>query len=294
MDFSVYLYRLLLIKKERDSMNEKKDFSDIFDDDFEVTYEDDSGMTIDMSESRKQPDPDRPHWKTAADYEDDFDTADDDDYVYSDEYENDDEYEDDYDSRSGRKKRSADRENEPEKQRSSRQRKSRGVPLAAPIRKGGRTLSRLAAAVVRSLTAILILAIIVYVSYTFWRASTPYGDIMEMIHTQQPSITLLSYLCVAVLFLLFELISLLWSMTRVRVRNGIDTWKEDTGRGLFSFIFVFAASYLAFLFSPFIPEAPEAVYGVKGALDVYGSMHNVLFGLCAAGVISCIIRKYFS
>lgn len=294
MDFSVQLYGLLLIKKERDSMNEKKEFSDIFDDDFEVTYEDDSGMTIDMSESRKQPDTNRPHWKTAADYEDDFAAADDDDYVYSDEYENDDEYEDAYDSRTGRKRRSTDRENEPEKQRSSRQRKSRGVPLAAPIRKGGRTLSRLAAAVVRSLTAILILAIIVYVTYTFWRASTPYGDIMEMIHTQQPSITLLSYLCVAVLFLLFELISLLWSMTRIRVRNGIDSWKEDTGRGLFSFILVFASSYLAFLFSPFIPEAPEAVYGVKGALDVYGSMHNVLFGLCAAGVISCIVRKYFA
>ncbi len=52
-------------------------------------------------------------------------------------------------------------------------------------------------------------------------------------------------------------------------------------------------SYLAFLFSPFLPDAPEAVYGLKGAFDVYGSMHNVLFGLCAAGVISCIVRKYF-
>lgn len=245
-------------------MNDKKDFSDIFDDNFEVTYEDDFA---------------------AADA----------DYYANDEYDKyDDEYEDDYDRRSGRKKRSAGREQEPGERKSSRRKKSRGVPLAAPIRKGGRTLSRLAAAVVRSLTAILILAIIVYVTYTFWRASTPYGDIMEMIRTQQPSITLLSYLCVAVLFLLFELISLLWSMTRVRVRNGIDSWKEDTGRGLFSFILVFAASYLAFLLSPLIPDAPEAVYGVKGALEVYGSMHNVLFGLCAAGVISCIVRKYFA
>ena len=276
-----------LLKKERDSMNDKKEFSDIFDDDFEVTYEDDTGMTVDMSESRRQPDNSRPHWKTAADYEDDFAAADD-DYDYSDEYD------DDYDSRTGRKKRSVDRDREPEERRSSRRKKGRGVPLAAPIRKGGRTLSRLAAAVVRSLTAVLILAIMAYVTYTFWRASTPYGDIMEMIRTQQPSITLLSYLCVAVLFLLFELISLLWSMTRVRVRNSIDSWKEDTGRGLFSFILVFASSYLAFLLSPFIPDAPEAVYGVKGALEVYGSMHNVLFGLCAAGVISCIIRKYFA
>ena len=280
------------LKKERDSMNDKKEFSDIFDDDFEVTYEDDTGMTVDMSESHRRSDNSRSHWKTAADYEDDFAAADD-DYYSNAEYD-DDEYEDDYDRRTGRKKRSADREQEPEERRSSRRKKSRGVPLAAPIRKGGRTLSRLAAAVVRSLTAILILAIIVYVTYTFWRASTPYGDIMEMIRTQQPSITLLSYLCVAVLFLLFELISLLWSMTRVRVRNGIDSWKEDTGRGLFSFILVFASSYLAFLLSPFIPDAPEAVYGVKGALEVYGSMHNVLFGLCAAGVISCIVRKYFA
>ena len=117
---------------------------------------------------------------------------------------------------------------------------------------------------------------------------------MEMIRTQQPSVTLGSYLCVAALFMLFELISLFWSMTRARVRNGMDTWIEDTGRGLFSFILVFASSYLAFLLSPFIPEAPEAVYGVKGALDVYGSVHNVLFGLCTAGVISCIIRRYFA
>lgn len=276
-------------------MSEKREFSDIFDDDFEVTYEDDAGMTVDMSESRRQPGNSRPHWKTAADYEDDFAAADDDDsYDNGGEYDDDDTYGDDYDSSPGRKNRYTDRDQEPEARRSSRRKKGRGVPLAAPIRKGGRTLSRLAAAVVRSLTAILILTIIVYVTYTFWRASTPYGDIMEMIRTQQPSITLLSYLCVAVLFLLFELISLLWSMTRVRVRNGIDSWKEDTGRGLFSFILVFASSYLAFLLSPFIPDAPEAVYGVKGALEVYGSMHNVLFGLCAAGVISCIVRKYFA
>lgn len=246
-------------------MSSKKEFSDIFDDDFEVTYEDDSGMSLDMSATPKQADPRRSQWKTAEDYEDDFAYADDD-------------YNDGYD----------------EERSSSRRKKGRGVPLAAPIRKGGRTLSRLTAAVVRSLTAALILAIIVYVGWTFWRASTPYGDIMEMIQTKTPDITLAAYLCVALLVILFELISLLWSMTKVRVRNGFDSWKEDTGRGLFSFIFVFATSYLAFLISPLIPEAPEAVYGVKGALEVYGSMHNVLFGLCAAGVISCIVRKYFA
>ena len=276
------------LRKERDSMSDKKEFSDIFDDDFEVTYEDDSGITLDITDASRTYERGKPREMTGSDFDTDYD----DDYYeddIDDYYDEDDSHKSTYDERRHRKNDRSDRE--PSSGRSSsRRKKSRGVPLAAPIRKGGRTLSRLAAALVRSLTAILILAIMIYVGWTFWRASTPYGDIMEMIQTRKPTITLASYLCVAVLFILFELISLLWSMTRVRVRNGIDSWKEDTGRGMFSFIIVFVTSYLAFLLSPLIPEA---VYGLKGALDVYGSMHNVLFGLCAAGVVSCIVRKYF-
>ena len=279
------------LRKERDSMSDKKEFSDIFDDDFEVTYEDDSGITLDITDASRTYKRGKPSEMTGSDFDTDYD----DDYYeddIDDYYDEDDSHKSTYDERRHRKNDRSDRE--PSSGRSSsRRKKSRGVPLAAPIRKGGRTLSRLAAALVRSLTAILILAIMIYVGWTFWRASTPYGDIMEMIQTRKPTITLASYLCVAVLFILFELISLLWSMTRVRVRNGIDSWKEDTGRGMFSFIIVFVTSYLAFLLIPLIPEAPEAVYGLKGALDVYGSMHNVLFGLCAAGVVSCIVRKYF-
>ena len=279
------------LRKERDSMSDKKEFSDIFDDDFEVTYEDDSGLTLDITDASRTYERGKPREMTGSDFDTDYD----DDYYeddIDDYYDEDNSHKSTYDERRHKKNDRSDRE--PSSGRSSsRRKKSRGVPLAAPIRKGGRTLSRLAAALVRSLTAILILAIMIYVGWTFWRASTPYGDIMEMIQTRKPTITLASYLCAAVLFILFELISLLWSMTRVRVRNGIDSWKEDTGRGMFSFIIVFVTSYLAFLLSPLIPEAPEAVYGLKGALDVYGSMHNVLFGLCAAGVVSCIVRKYF-
>ena len=250
-------------------MKKESEFSQYFDDDFEVTYDEYMTDTDIAPRSRRtsgynQPDPDTESW----DMPDDTDDTENYDTDYSDE-----------DTLPGSVKQ--------------KKRRSRGVPLAAPIRKGGRTLSRLASALVRSLTAVLILAVTVYVMWTFWRASTPYGDILEALETMRPSLTLLVYMCAALLFLLFELISLLWSMTRTRVRDGLDTWKEDTGRGLFSFILVFALSYLAFLFSPFLPDAPEAVYGLKGALDVYGSMHNVLFGLCAAGVISCIVRKYF-
>ena len=144
------------------------------------------------------------------------------------------------------------------------------------------------------LTAVLILATAAYVTYTFWRASTPYGDILESVRTRKISITLAAYLCVAALFLLFEFIALLWSITRVRVRDELGYRKEDAGRGLVSFLLVFASSYLAFLLYRFLPETPEILYGLKGALEVYGSMHNVLFGFCTAGVVSCLVRRYFS
>lgn len=261
----------------------KKEFSDYFDDDFEVTYEGDETVRLDTSDQAHSGGYSRTSGYRQTKWQDDYTDTD---------YDDTDTYGDNERYRSADRHENTDRYS---RQSSPRRRKSRGgVPLAAPIRKGGRTLSRLAAALVRSLTAVLILAITTYVIWTFWRASTPYGDIAEAFKTLRPSVTLVSYLCIAALFLLFELISLLWSLTRVRVRNGMDSWKEDTGRGLFSFIAVFAVSYLAFLFSPFIPDAPEAVYGVKGALEVYGSMHNVLFGLCAAGIISCIVRKFFS
>lgn len=246
-------------------MRQKKDFSDLFDDDFEVVYEDDY-----TKDYREYP-------------EDRYERN------YSRKYDSDDEdsWRDEDDSEQYRR--------DAQKQRkSSGRRNSRGVPLAAPIRKGGRVLSRAASALVRCLTAVLILATAVYVTYTFWRASTPYGDIAEAIRTRQLSMTLAAYLCVAAIFPLFEFIALLWSMTRVRVRDQFGSWKEDTGRGLVSFILVFATSYLSFLLSRFLPESPQVLYGIKGALDVYGSMYNVLLGFCTAGVLSCLVRKYFS
>ena len=65
-------------------MSNKKEFSDIFDDDFEVTYEDDSGMSVDIGGTPKQAGRSRSQWKTADDYATDFVHADDD---YNDGYE---------------------------------------------------------------------------------------------------------------------------------------------------------------------------------------------------------------
>lgn len=235
-------------------MRHETDLSDIFDDDFEVTYEDGWEDVPDSYSCRRSPVRRADHGTFRRENED----------------------------------------RDEEAPRSARRRSKRGVPLAAPIRRGGRALSRAAAALIRCLTAVLILATAAYVTYTFWRASTPYGDILESVRTRKISITLAAYLCVAALFLLFEFIALLWSITRVRVRDELGYRKEDAGRGLVSFLLVFASSYLAFLLYRFLPETPEILYGLKGALEVYGSMHNMLFGFCTAGVVSCLVRRYFS
>ena len=284
-------------------MKNNKEYSDWFDDDFEVTYEEDyraagdayrtSGDTREYKSSGQDTySSDETVYMGSEKYNrylagydrNDYDDNNDDD-LYSDER---------HSSRrsSGRDDSDYDMDDRDDRRRSSRRRRGKGVPLAAPIRKGGRALSKLAQAIVRSLTAILIIATSVYVTWTFWRASTPYGDIMDMIENRQPTMTMAAYLSCVAIFILFEFISLIWSMTKVRVRDGYTSWKEDAGRGITSFIIVFAVSYLAFFISPLLPDSPEIIYGLKGALDVYGSMHNVLLGLCAAGIISCLVRKY--
>ena len=254
--------------KARIVMRTTKNHSTIFDDDFEVTYEDDPSVFTDIQHT------DVPKRK----YFEDVDYEDEDDYKHRAGYRN-------YDDTC------YDLPNEKEYKKRKKRRKS-SVPLAAPIRKGGKALSRFSSTVIRRLSLLLILATTFYVTYNFWRGSALYGDIIEACRTMQVTPVLAAYFSVAALFLLFELISLFWAMTRTKVRDGFSSWKEDTGRGMFSFIAVFVSSYLAFLLNRFIPDSLEVLYGLKGALDVYGSLYNVLFGLCTAGVISCLIRKH--
>ena len=276
-------------------MSQKKEFDDIFDDDFEVTYE-------------EEPVYDEDDFENDGFYEtEDFNEKDSEgnyfEEKYPDEEDPDEDTENEYDdaiySPSGRKrKKRHPSEGEPgyesREKSDPRSRKRGGVPLAAPIKKGGKALSRLTGFLLQQLSVLLILATTIFVLYNFWRASTPYGDIQESIQKKSISQTLAAYLCIAAIFLFFEFISLIWTMTRVRVRENGRTIKEDTGRGLFSFLLVFITSYLCFLFSHFLPDSPKILYGIKGAFDVYGSLHNALLGLCTAGVISCLIRRHMS
>ncbi len=258
-----------------------------FDDDFEVTYEEEIPFHYNTSNVDLNTDSVTPY------YADDFEDAYDDDR-YEEEYEDDyDDGDDDYDNRRSRKYRdSSSRAVSGTRRRKKRRRSYRPTRLAAPIQKGGNTLLRIVQTIVRNLSALLILAIIGLMAYTFLRGSAPYGDLKQEISSNNYTIRLASYIAVAAFFILYELCSMLWTMTRVRVRDSYGTYKEDVGRGLFSFIFIYICSYASFLVNEWIPEIHDILIGLKGALDVFGSMHNALFGLCLAGVISCLFRKY--
>lgn len=241
-----------------------------FDNDFEVTYEDEISFDYNTDNIDLETREINPHYS----YDDDFEDDDD----YNDRYDTDDRYHDNY------------RDNRRYNDR--KRRRYRPTRLAAPIQKGGNAVMGIARTVIRNLTLFLMLAILILMGYTFLRGSTPYGDIENAVATNTYTLKLTAYFSVAAAMILYEIISMLWAMTKARFRDEYGYHREDVGRGMFSFIFLYLCSYAAFVINDWIPESHEILTGLRGALDVFGSMHNVLFGLCLAGVISCLFRKY--
>nr|WP_305182816.1 hypothetical protein [uncultured Schaedlerella sp.] len=274
-----------------------------FSDDFEVTYEEDISSKYKVNpesdedprsgaraETITQP---MPRVRNSRHYDLSIEDPDDGSDGYYDSRDDYDYEDDDYDRPgNGRRRGSRSDYREPVRPSHARRKRSRQTPIAAPIKKGGRTVYRISQTIFRNLSVILILAITGFMAYNFFRGSAPYGDIENAVVSQNYTLVLASYFAVAAFFILFELFSALWAMTRVRVYGETGYYKEDVGRGMFSFFFIYICSYGAFLVNNWIPERFESLQGIRGALDVFGSMHNVLFGLCAAGVISCLFRKY--
>lgn len=270
----------------------KKEF-DGFDDDFEVTYEEEPSFQYNLESEEEERNPNwagpdtttQPMRQTVQNRSRYDLSIENPDNGYDGYYDQD--YEEDYEipkSHPSRNRRSPYQKYAHQAYDSQRRRGQ--TPLAAPIQKGGKTVSRISHSLFRNLSLILILVIIGFMAYNFLRGSAPYGDIQNEIVSQTYTEVLASYFAIAAFFILYELFSALWAMTRA------GYYREDTGRGMFSFFFIYICSHAAFFISNWIPETPDFLRGVKGALEVFGSMHNVLFGLCAAGVISCMIRKY--
>ena len=173
---------------------------------------------------------------------------------------------------------------------SSRRKADLLSPLKSTAKYGGKTIYKTASILIRFVSLLLIAGTAAFLAYNFWKGCAPYGDPLTAV--EKKNYCLAAYAAVAGFFLLYECISFLWAMTRVRVRDGRKTYKEDTGRGLISFIFIYVCSYASFWVNRIIPQSPDVLRGIHGALEVFGSMHNALLGLCLAGAISCLVRKY--
>ena len=152
-----------------------------------------------------------------------------------------------------------------------------------------RFIYRLISLLLRSATLILIGVITYTLAVNFWENHREYGDIIHAV--LEKNYILAAYAAVAAFLLLFQLFSFLFVLATSR-RTDYRGRKVDTGSGLFSFVFIYAGSYLAFFFHSLVPVSPSPLLGIQGALKVYGSMRSVLLPLCIAGIISCLVRKF--
>ena len=278
--------------------NKKKqinEFDNYFDDDFEVVYEDledlGSYLSEDSSDNNDDYD-DYDDYDGDTDYYDDYD--DDDDYDYDD----DDDYDDDYDDydynnngRDSKKKKRNDKQDPDSKK--SKKKKRRGLPnVGKPVaniaKTGINATKKLVGTILRAATLILIAIIILLLLKTFLTHAGTYGKILLLGQTKDA--TLIAYLAVGGVLIGYELLNFFWAASRTRARSRHNN-RLDTGRGLLSFVIIYAGSYLAAMFSHLIPSSPSWLTGVQGGLSIYGGLKATLLPLCIAGVVSCVVRK---
>ena len=279
--------------------NKKKqtnEFDNYFDDDFEVVYEDledlGSYLSEDSSDNNDDYD-DYDDYDGDTDYYDDYDD-DDDDYDYDD----DDDYDDDYDDydynnngRDSKKKKRNDKQDPDSKK--SKKKKRRGLPnVGKPVaniaKTGINATKKLVGTILRAATLILIALIILTLLKAFLRNAGSYGKILLLGQTKDT--ILIAYLAVGAVLVGYELLNFFWAASRTRARSRSNN-RLDTGRGLLSFVIIYAGSYLAAMFSHLIPSSPSWLTGVQGGLSIYGGLKATLLPLCIAGVVSCVVRK---
>ena len=284
--------------------NKKKqtnEFDNYFDDDFEVVYEDLEDLGSYLSEDssdNNDDDDDYDGYDGDTDYYDDYDDDDDDDYddnYYDDDDDYDDNYYDDDDyNRNGRdsKKKKRNDKQDPDSKK-SKKKKRRGLPnVGKPVaniaKTGINATKKLVGTILRAATLILIALIILILLKTFLSNAGSYGKILLLGQTKDT--TLIAYLAVGAVLVGYELLNFFWAASRTRARSRHNN-RLDTGRGLLSFVIIYAGSYLAAMFSHLIPSSPSWLTGVQGGLSIYGGLKATLLPLCIAGVVSCVVRK---
>lgn len=270
------------MKQNRSENPSHKTYDDLFGDDFEVVYEEDFPPL--------RPDDDFSE-KDAPSLNDDWDNNYDDDWND----ESDDDWGNDLENKNSSKKK-----NSPKNKQNREAQKSRRRPrpnVVSPVKKTVQTGAKAVSNIIRlicKIASMLILALIIYILAThFFEGLMNYGDPTTAI--SEKNYVMAAYTGFAVFILLFEILSFLWALSgpRVSSKNG-RSYQADTGRGMSVFILTGAGSCLAHIAGGLIPTSPLPLTGLKGAVEIFGSLSATLIPLCIAGIISCILRRIFS
>ena len=283
-----------------DNKKSAENTEDFFNDDFEVVYQEEYYSNFLRKELEAKP---SDSYKTDNGYDDSFDDSDDNSY--------DDGYDDNYggnynDSRDeqyrGRNEHHYDYDNYDNyddyddygySRRTSYKKRLLAPDLISPASKTAKTgfkiIYRLINLLLRSATLILIGVITYTLAVNFWENHGAYGDILRAV--AENNYILGAYAAVAAFLILFECIAFLLVLgtSKKSDRRGR---RVDSGRGLFSFVFIYGAAYMAYFLNGLVPLTPAPLLGVQGALRVFGSMRFTLLPLCVAGIISCLVRKF--
>ena len=140
---------------------------------------------------------------------------------------------------------------------------------------------------------LLMIAVIAFnIFKNFWSCYPVYGSLATAVNAK--NYTLGAFLGVAAFLLIMEIIFFLWALTGPCAYGDRGTKRVDTGRGLFSFLFIGITVIAAGMFWNLIPSSPSPLTGLAGGLQLYGSLKGILLPLCGIGLVSCIIRKIFS
>ena len=107
-----------------------------------------------------------------------------------------------------------------------------------------------------------------------------YGDINTL--TSNPDLTLIAYLAVGAVMLIWMLSTFFFTLSGIR---------HGTGRGLTYFVLVYVLSYLFSLAAAAIPADVQLLTGIRGGILVFGSLYPTYFPFCVVGIITCILRK---
>lgn len=184
-------------------------------------------------------------------------------------------------------------------EKASKKKKEKNMPnLFKPLAKTAKAGGKAGAKVIykttnfllRTATLILTGVIIAVLGFHFFSNYAPYGTLAQAV--SQKNYTLAAYFAVAFFLLLIEIITFFMVLFGGKTKGDRKGRAADNGRGLFSFLFIYAGSYLSLHLHSLIPASPAPLQGIQGALNIYGGLHSLLLPLCVAGVFSCIMRRF--